>query len=351
MKIKQIHIDKYKIFQNFNIDFCTDDIPLKIIVLTGINGTGKSTLLEFITFHQFQADQKIRYGSLTVIDDSKEKNFDIPPKASTFEDYLKLFKNEVIYLGLKTADQATKNLSDVILEYVDNLIYEKNYRPNDAYQKINDSIQSIFGNFKFHIKFKGISGKKQLIFVTEKNEEFPVDSLSDGEKQILTKILPLFLSDIKNKIILMDEPESSLHPSWQSYLLPVLRQCADLNNCQFILASHSPQIISSAHTEEIRILKRDENGNIQASTCTEGPYGWTVEKVLNEIQKVGVQRVPEIEEKIASLHKDLADNNFESDEFNRKLAELEQILGESDADLMLIRMERIRKNKIRNSKK
>lgn len=74
-------------------------------------------------------------------------------------------------------------------------------------------------------------------------------------------------------------------------------------------------------------------------------------KVLNEIQKVGVQRVPDIEEKIASLHKDLADNNFESDEFNRKLAELEQILGESDADLMLIRMERIRKNKIRNSKK
>ena len=78
MKIKQIHIDKYKIFQNFNIDFCTDDIPLKIIVLTGINGTGKSTLIEFISFHQIQFDQEIRYGSLTVIDDRKEKNFDIP---------------------------------------------------------------------------------------------------------------------------------------------------------------------------------------------------------------------------------------------------------------------------------
>ena len=47
----------------------------------------------------------------------------------------KLFKNEIIYLYLKTADHATENLSDVILEYIDNLIYEKDNRPNETYQK------------------------------------------------------------------------------------------------------------------------------------------------------------------------------------------------------------------------
>ena len=91
MKIKQIHIEKYKIFQNFNIDFCADDIPLKIIVLTGINGTGKSTILEFITFHQIQPSQEVQYGSLKVIDNQQEKTFDIPPKLGTYKDYLKLF--------------------------------------------------------------------------------------------------------------------------------------------------------------------------------------------------------------------------------------------------------------------
>ncbi|RLD52404.1 MAG: hypothetical protein DRJ05_17445, partial [Bacteroidetes bacterium] len=48
MKIREIHIQDYKIFKDFNIDFTNNESPLDIVVLAGINGSGKSSLLEFI---------------------------------------------------------------------------------------------------------------------------------------------------------------------------------------------------------------------------------------------------------------------------------------------------------------
>ena len=49
MKLKNIHIEKYKKFQNFDIDFTDkNDNPLPIVIIAGINGSGKTTLLEYI---------------------------------------------------------------------------------------------------------------------------------------------------------------------------------------------------------------------------------------------------------------------------------------------------------------
>ncbi|MFK5975864.1 MAG: AAA family ATPase [Sulfurovum sp.] len=50
MKLRSLHIEDYKLFKDFDIDFLDlDDKPLPIVVLAGVNGSGKSTLLEFIT--------------------------------------------------------------------------------------------------------------------------------------------------------------------------------------------------------------------------------------------------------------------------------------------------------------
>ena len=49
MKLKNIHIQNYKKFQNFDIDFTDENNkPLPIVVIAGINGSGKTTLLEYI---------------------------------------------------------------------------------------------------------------------------------------------------------------------------------------------------------------------------------------------------------------------------------------------------------------
>ena len=49
MKIRSLHIEEYKVFKGFDIDFLDlEDKPLPIVVLAGVNGSGKTTLLEYV---------------------------------------------------------------------------------------------------------------------------------------------------------------------------------------------------------------------------------------------------------------------------------------------------------------
>jgi predicted ATP-binding protein involved in virulence len=49
MKIEKVFIEKYKVFENFEIDFLDgNNNPLDVVVIAGINGSGKTSLLEFI---------------------------------------------------------------------------------------------------------------------------------------------------------------------------------------------------------------------------------------------------------------------------------------------------------------
>lgn len=67
-----------------------------------------------------------------------------------------------------------------------------------------------------------------------------LNELSSGEKQILIILFRLFLMEQKSYIVLMDEPEISLHIEWQRKLIDVMRSVNP--NCQMIISTHSPSI-------------------------------------------------------------------------------------------------------------
>lgn len=341
MKLKQVHIDSYKLFRGFDIDFCVDNRPLSIVVLAGINGNGKSTLLKYLLPKRISTNHT---GTVNVLTDNGDESFQIPPSIGEYNRYKQVF-DTILYFDAENVSQASGQLQREVLRYVDRVVYVEGKTSFEAYQEIQSLIDDVFADFHLQVRFKGIDENKQLVFVNGNGEAFGVDGLSDGEKQVLAKVFPLFAADMKGRVILMDEPESSLHPSWQGYLLPVLRRCAEANDCQFILATHSPQIISSAYKEEIRMLTRNAEGHVQAEYCVDGPYGWTVEKVLDEIQGVPMQRVPEIERRLEALRMAVRGNRYDTEPFKHELAELEALLGYSDRDLTLIRLEIIRRKK------
>ena len=64
-----------------------------------------------------------------------------------------------------------------------------------------------------------------------------------------------------------------------------------------------------------------------------------MEKVLDEIQRAGTERVPEIEKRLEALREAIRNNDYETDDFKQELASLETLLGHSDKDLTLIRLE------------
>jgi len=80
------------------------------------------------------------------------------------------------------------------------------------------------------------------------------EKLSSGEKQMLSFLC--YNAFINNSIILVDEPELSLHVDWQRLLLRILMQQGTQN--QFIVATHSPFIYAKYPEKELRLDKGNE---------------------------------------------------------------------------------------------
>ena len=135
-----------------------------------------------------------------------------------------------------------------------------------------------FNNFFEDIAYscvKGENGQKEIYF--EKfGKEIPIDSLSTGEKQIVFRGIYLLrnFNRLVGGVLLIDEPELSLHPKWQNKVLKYYQTLftdPTTNNMQvqLIVATHSERILSSAfediNSNGVLILKNN-NGVVSAAS-------------------------------------------------------------------------------------
>lgn len=71
----------------------------------------------------------------------------------------------------------------------------------------------------------------------------PLEKFSSGEKQILVMFYSLLFPSSKSRFVIIDEPEVSLHISWQQQLGRFFRDIAKLRDLQIIVATHAPAVI------------------------------------------------------------------------------------------------------------
>lgn len=94
--------------------------------------------------------------------------------------------------------------------------------------------------------------KNEISFICGK-EELTAYQLSSGEKQMLVILLTVLVQDNRPSIIIMDEPEISLHFDWQKKLIQYIRE---LNpNAQIILATHSPAVIMEGWRNKVQDVR------------------------------------------------------------------------------------------------
>lgn len=82
--------------------------------------------------------------------------------------------------------------------------------------------------------------------LTASGRSLPLSSLSSGEQHELVLLHELLFEVAPGSLILIDEPELSLHVTWQQDMLPDLMKIAELSGVDFLLATHSPFIIGDA---------------------------------------------------------------------------------------------------------
>jgi predicted ATP-binding protein involved in virulence len=98
-------------------------------------------------------------------------------------------------------------------------------------------------NWRFLYKKLSISRKDGFIFTTSEGMHLSPTKLSSGEQQELVLFYELLFHVRPNSLILIDEPEISLHVLWQQQFLKDLQSITKLVGFDILIATHSPQII------------------------------------------------------------------------------------------------------------
>ena len=350
LKLRKLYIENHNMFKDFNIGFDNDNKALPIIVFAGINGTGKTTILEyinnfvenlrvsnksFIKFDRYNEEKKKTIIE-TINYESTLKEYKIGAKSVEQEAPIKqYFKNNIIYLPTDTHHNI-EPIENIITEYLKQIVWEENNTPHEAYREIKSFINSIFDEFSINISFDSLDKNEKVIFTNKNGDKFPLNKISTGEKTLLSKAFYLFIQNIRDKVILIDEPELSLHPSWQSKILKLYEKFAEEYNCQIILSTHSPHIIASAKNEYLRILQINENNNISVISDLKA-HGRDINSVLFDVMGEVLYRPDEFRKKIDRLFYAIEDEkNYE---LSKKLFdELKENYGENDSIILEAKM-------------
>ena len=100
-----------------------------------------------------------------------------------------------------------------------------------------------------------------IVFLFSDGTKINITDLSSGEKQLLLILLTALCQDENPSVLLLDEPEISLHFSWQHELIKNIRT---LNpNCQVIIATHSTSIFTKGWMNKIFFIDGVENERIR----------------------------------------------------------------------------------------
>ena len=99
-------------------------------------------------------------------------------------------------------------------------------------------------NEKYRHKRIRLDRERGLVAESENGKRLPLSSLSSGEQHELVLLYDLLFRVPSNTIVLIDEPELSLHIAWQKRLLPDLLEIAALSDFDALVATHSPFVIA-----------------------------------------------------------------------------------------------------------
>ena len=410
MKIEKVHIKNIKGIKDLELSFKKDNEILDVIVLAGVNGSGKTTILEAIK--DFFDNKNINFGDIEksnvnlkiFFEDFEKKQIEEAEKSSIdnyehkLQDFFSALKSyeynrknkgeyydyliakkfdtppKIIYVPAENKFEEIQTYSttlskeyefiniinsNVIRDIPSYIATRRNYLATieedltmkEITNKVVKEINRIFSVLKLDVKLKGFSKdeKTMPIFENSAGEEFDINDLSSGEKQLFLRTLSIKMLEPKNSIILIDEPELSLHPKWQQRIIEVYKKIGENN--QIIIATHSPHILGSVSSENIFILYRDENGKIEAKTGDElySSYGQPVDRVLKDIMGLESVRTPKIEKDLEELRKLVDEDKYDTKEFKEKYNELLEILGNTDEDLFLIDMDAKLKQKVNSN--
>ncbi|GAB4539544.1 MAG: AAA family ATPase [Pleurocapsa sp.] len=201
----------------------------------------------------------------------------------------------------------------------------------EAVRKAIEQILKGFSNLRVR--------RSPLRMTLEKDgKELIVNQLSDGEKCLLAMIgdlarrlaiaNPGYKDALQGEaIVLIDEIELHLHPKWQREIISALKRT--FPNCQFIITTHSPQVVSNIKPENIYVLEATEEGIV--ARHPQSSFGRDSNSILEDVMRVS-ERPLEIKQDLLNLFQIIEEGNLEAAQQLRQ--EIADKIGSDEPELI-----------------
>ena len=222
------------------------------------------------------------------------------------------------------------------LENEEKLESNLNYR-DEQLEAVRRAVYGVMPGFTdLRIMRKG----KMRMVISKHGQRLEINQLSDGEKCTLAMIgdlarrLALANPHLDNPlsgegIVFIDEIELHLHPSWQREIIKRLENI--FPNIQFIISTHSPQVLGEINNANIYIINNITDTNEFSVNLIENTFGKDSNLILEEYMNATSKNI-EIKSHLDKLFKYISLNNFE--EAEKLYTSLSNILGAEDPNLI-----------------
>ncbi|MCF1713325.1 ATP-binding protein [Flavihumibacter sp. RY-1] len=174
------------------------------------------------------------------------------------------------------------------------------------------------------------------IRIQKRNSSLSINDISSGEYHLLNSLVGMFANIKYNSLVLIDEPEISLHPNWQMRYITFLKDVfANFSTCHFIISTHSHFLVSDLEGESssVTALNRDLKTNQLSAKILLGAntFGWSAEDVLFRVFNVKSARNHYFEMAVADLLNLLSKKSKDFNKITRLVEELKAInISEND---------------------
>lgn len=323
-KIRSIVFNNHPVLKNLTLDFCDNTgKAVDTVIIAGENGCGKSTLLNCLYAIasgkiDFECSIVLEQGGRLLNINFKRNSkgqvwagqitancvglFSGPP---TLSEYRTIFEMSGIFsdvdinfrgqnissvtsLALDSIKESRRSSTDLPMQIKQLLIDIQAQDDADVSRACIENPSTPFNELyverrmprftrAFDKMFEGLSysrinttgGQKNVIFI-KKSDEIKIDDLSSGEKQVVYRgcFLLKDINAMNGAFVFIDEPEISLHPSWQikimDYYKGIFTNSDGVQTSQIFAVTHSPFIIHNENrkNDKVIILARDEEGKI-----------------------------------------------------------------------------------------
>lgn len=322
-KIRKIKFVNHPILNNLELNFCDEfGNAVDTIILAGENGVGKSTILNelynLVTFkvknemvielenNQIVSEIKFSFGKngdnmhiMYVKDNTGMHEVMVSHKVKDKYDFCGIYSDVDINFNTKNLQTVTSLNLDVNsssmrssselptqikqllidIQNLDNDLISQTIiaNPDKTFNELKietrmsrfkEAFSKMFDNLNFsHIE--NVDGHKEVFFKKYGNH-VTIDQLSSGEKQIVYRgsFLLKDLNSLKGAFVFIDEPEISMHPSWQikimDYYKNIFLDRQGIQTSQIFVVTHSPFVIHNDNRkkDKVIVLECNENGEI-----------------------------------------------------------------------------------------